>query len=178
MRRLRQTSGYSYPRVTTIRINVHPAGENPTNAPCTLSTSVHARPTYAFYGQSPYVTTFHWLPRSRNMPLHSEEILATKDRLAQPLSWVTSFLLPCDSPGVGERGFGPMVAQLHQLIGPISPACDRYVQYLLAGVNRMVLNRHRRGLQSWRYRLATYPLHDLSNQMSPLSPNGPVRSPV
>jgi hypothetical protein len=25
---------------------------------------------------------------------------------------VTSFLLPCDSPGVGERGFGPMVIQL------------------------------------------------------------------
>jgi hypothetical protein len=71
--------------------------------------------------------------------------MATKDRLARPSSWVTSFLLPCDSPGVGERGFGPMVTQLHQLIGPITPACDRYVQYLLVGANRMVLNRHRRG---------------------------------
>jgi hypothetical protein len=28
---------------------------------------------------------------------------------------------------------------------PISPACDRYVQYLLMGANRTVLNRHMRG---------------------------------
>jgi molybdopterin-guanine dinucleotide biosynthesis protein A len=72
--------------------------------------------------------------------------LPTKDRLTQPSSWVTSFLLPCDNPRVGERGFGKMVTQLHQLTGPISPACDRYVQYLFTGANRMVLNRRRRGL--------------------------------
>jgi hypothetical protein len=64
-----------------------------------------------------------------------------------------------------------------RLTGPISPACDRYVQYLLAGANRTVLNRHRRGLQPWRCRLATYPLPDLPNQLSPLSPNGLARSP-
>jgi hypothetical protein len=29
----------------------------------------------------------------------------------------------------------------------ISPACDRYVQYLLMGANRTVLNRHRQMLQ-------------------------------
>jgi hypothetical protein len=121
---------------------------------------------------------FHWLPQSQNRPLHPEEVLATKDRLTQPSSRVTSFLLPCDSPGVGERGFGPMVTQLHQLTRPISPACDRYVQYLLAGVNWTVLNWHRRGLQPWRCQLATYPLPDLPNQLSPLFPNGPTRSPV
>jgi hypothetical protein len=152
-------------------------GENSTNTPRTLSTLVHAHPAYAFWGQSPYVTTFHWLPQSRNRLLHPEEVLATKDRLAWPSSWVTSFLLPCDSPGVGERGFGPMITQLHRLTGPISPACDRYVQYLLAGANRTVLNRHRRGLQPWRCWLATYPLSDLPNQLSPLSPKGPARSP-
>ncbi len=64
-----------------------------------------------------------------------------------------------------------------RLTGPISPACDRYVQYLLVGANRTVLNRHRRGLQPWRCRLATYPLPDLPNQLSPLFPNGPARSP-
>jgi hypothetical protein len=146
-----------------IRIDVHPAGENPTNTPRTLPTPIHARPVYASCGESSYVTNFHWLPRSQNRPLHPEEVLATKDRLAQLLSWVTSFLLPCDNPGVGERGFGPMVTQLHQFTGLISLACDRYVQYLLTGVNRTVLNRHRRGLQSWRCRLATYPLPDLAN---------------
>jgi hypothetical protein len=164
MRRLSQTSGYSYPRVAVIRINVHPTGENPTNTLRTLPTPVHSRPTYAFYGQSPYVITFHWLPRSQNRPLHPEEALATKDRLTQLSSWVTSFLLPCDSPGAGEIDFGPMVTQLHQ--------------YLLAGANRTVLNRHKWGLQPWRCRLATYPLPDLPNQLSPLFPNGLIRSPV
>jgi hypothetical protein len=62
-----------------------------------------------------------------------------------------------------------------RFIGPISPACDRYVQYLLMGVNQTVLNRHRRGLQPWRCRLTTYPLSDLPNQLSPLSPSGPAR---
>jgi hypothetical protein len=144
-----------------IRIDLHPAGENLTNMPRTLHTPVHARPTHAFCGQSPYMTTFHWLPRSRNRPLHPEDVLATKDRLTRPSSSVASFLLPCDSPGVGERGFSPMVTQLHQLTVPITPACNWYVQYMSAGANRTVLNRHRQGLQPWRYRLATYPLPDL-----------------
>jgi hypothetical protein len=52
--------------------------------------------------------------------------------------------------------------------GPISPACDQYVQYLLMGANPSVLNRHRWRLQSWRCRLAIYPLPGLSNQLSPL----------
>jgi hypothetical protein len=174
MWRLPQTSSYSYPIVAVIRIDVHPIGENPINTSHTLPTPVHACPTYALCGQSPYVITFHWLPRSQNRPLHPEEVLATKDRLAQPLSWVASFLLPCDSPEVGERGFGQMVTQLYQLTGFVSPACDRYVQYLLVGANRTVLNRHRWGLQSWRCRVATYPLPD---QLSPLSPNSLARSP-
>jgi hypothetical protein len=123
-------------RVAAIRIDVYHAEENPTNTPRTLSTPVHACLTYAFCGQSPYLTIFHWLPQSQNMPLHPEEVLATKDRLVQLSSCVTSFLLPCDSPVVGERGFNPMVTQLHQLTGHISSACDRYVQYLFMGVNR------------------------------------------
>jgi hypothetical protein len=43
-----------------------------------------------------------------------------------------------------------------RLTGLISPACDRYVQYLLTGANPSVLNWHRRGLQPQRCRLATY----------------------
>jgi hypothetical protein len=42
-----------------IQIDVHPAGENPTNTSHTLPASVHIRPVYTFYGQSPYVATFH-----------------------------------------------------------------------------------------------------------------------
>jgi hypothetical protein len=41
--------------------------------------------------------------------------LATEDRLAQPSFWVTLVALRHDSLGVGERGFGQVVTQLHQL---------------------------------------------------------------
>jgi hypothetical protein len=33
-----------------------------------------------------------------------------------------------------------------RLTGPITPACDRYIQYLLTDTNPSVLNTHRRGL--------------------------------
>jgi hypothetical protein len=46
--------------------------------------------------------------------------LVTKDRMARPSPWVTSFFLPDNSLGVGERGFGQVVTQLHQLTGPIN----------------------------------------------------------
>jgi hypothetical protein len=81
------------------------------------------------------------------MPLHPEEVLAIKDGLARPLSRAISFFLPYDRPRVGERGFGQVVIQLHQLTGPISPACDQYVQYMLVGANPSVFNQHRQGLQ-------------------------------
>jgi hypothetical protein len=42
-----------------IRIDVHPARENPTNMTRTLPTSVHVRSAYAFCGWSPYMATFH-----------------------------------------------------------------------------------------------------------------------
>jgi hypothetical protein len=58
---LPQTSGYSYLRVAAIRIDVHPAGENPTNTSRTLHVPVHICPAYAFCAQSPYVATFHEL---------------------------------------------------------------------------------------------------------------------
>jgi hypothetical protein len=67
--------------------------------------------------QFSYVTTFHWLLRSRNKPLHPEEILATKDRLAQPSSWVTSFLLSCDSPGVGGEDLAQWLHSYLSLLG-------------------------------------------------------------
>jgi hypothetical protein len=81
--------------------------------------------------------------------------LATEDKLARPSSWVTLFPLPHDSLRVGERGFGQVVTQLHLFIGPISPACDRYVQYLLTGTNPSVYNQHRRGLPHRNLRIAT-----------------------
>jgi hypothetical protein len=90
---------------------LHPAGKNPTNTPYAL----HA---WFVYGFGPCIshglrrTIFHQSPRSRNKPLHQEEVLTTKDRLAQPSFWVASFFLPCDSPRVGERDFSPVVTHL------------------------------------------------------------------
>jgi hypothetical protein len=72
--------------------------------------------------------TFHWLPQNQNKPLHPKEVLAIKDRLTHASSWVASFLLPCDSPRVGERSFDPIVTQLPQL--PVS-----YHQYAIGIFN-------------------------------------------
>jgi hypothetical protein len=107
------------------------------------------------------------------MPLHPREVLVTGDRLAQLSSWVTSFPLPHDSLGVGERGFGQVVTQLHQLTGPISPACDQYVRYLLMGTNPLVLNRHRHGLPHRNLRIAIALSPPFPSECSTGPPNWP-----
>jgi hypothetical protein len=68
--------------------------------------------------------------------------------------------------------------KLHQFTGPITPVCDRYVQYLFIGSNPSALNWHRRGLQPWRCQLFTY--HSLTLPTSGLHfpSKGPARSPV
>jgi hypothetical protein len=59
--------------------------------------------------------------------------------------------VPCFSPKttIEEVGAKPIFCwrPATRLIGPISLACDRYIQYLLIGAIPSVLNRHRRGLQ-------------------------------
>jgi hypothetical protein len=68
--------------------------------------------------------------------------------------------------------------QATRLTGLISPACNQYVQYLLTGANPSIINQHRRKLQPWRCRLATYysPTFPTDDLHFPL--NGPVRSQV
>jgi hypothetical protein len=88
-----------------------------------------------------------------------------KDRLARPSTWVTSFLLPHDSLGVGERGFGQVVTQLHQLTRPITPAYDRYVQYLLTGPTHQSLTDTGGGYSLEGVGFHT-PLPDLLNRQS------------
>jgi hypothetical protein len=55
--------------------------------------------------------------------------------------------------------------QATRLTGPISPACNQYVQYLLTGVNPSVLNRHRWGYNLTGVGLPTS-LPDLPNRWS------------
>jgi hypothetical protein len=45
--------------------------------------------------------------------------------------------------------------QATRLTGPKSPACDRYVQYLLTSTNPSVLKRHRRRLPHRNLRITT-----------------------
>jgi hypothetical protein len=68
--------------------------------------------------------------------------------------------------------------QATRLTGHISPAYNRYVQYLLAEANPSVLNRHRRGIQPWRRQLFTYHSPTFPTDGLPFSPTGPARSPV
>jgi hypothetical protein len=83
-------------------------------------------------------------------------------------------------PSHWSSRFKPSICwwQAIRLTGSISPACDRYVQYLLAGANPSVLNRHSRGLQPWRCRLATSHSPTFPTDGLHFSPKGPVRSPV
>jgi hypothetical protein len=141
-----------------IRIDVHHAGENPTNTTCTLPTLVHVCPTYASCGRSLYVATFHEtltdLDRShysweKGLSTQSTARWLTDPRVHnQLLCWASQW----------SRGRKSSSCQwlTTRFTGSISPTCDRYVQYLLAGANPSFLNRHRRGLQPWRCRLATY----------------------
>jgi hypothetical protein len=70
-----------------------PYRENLVNTPRTLPTPVRARPAYAFCGQSPYATTFYWLPRSQNMPLHPKRSLDNQ-RQTDPAVVFGGLILP------------------------------------------------------------------------------------
>jgi hypothetical protein len=74
--------------------------------------------------------------------------------------WPIYGSVPSFSPEPANEAVGakPSIYQwpTTRLTGPISPVCDRYIQYLLAGANRTVLNRHRWGLQPSRCWLSTY----------------------
>jgi hypothetical protein len=112
---------------------------------------------YASYGRSPYMTTFQpgWVVRETHLSFSPNTTIEAV-RLRQT--------------SVDEEAT--------RLTGSISLACDQYIQYLLAGVNSSVLNRHSRGLQPWRCRLVTHqslilPIDDLY-----FSPKCPTRSQV
>jgi hypothetical protein len=153
-------------------------GDSNRCTPCRGKSDQHA--TYASHSSSctPGIRFLWAVPVHDNLSLAPMKLKQTptaerslgNQRLTDPAVILGGLVPPpMRRPWVGERSFDIMFTQLHQLTGPISLACNRYVQYLLVGVNPSVLNRHRRGLQPWRCRLAAYPLPNLPNQLSPLS---------
>jgi hypothetical protein len=62
-----------------------------------------------------------------------------------------------------------LMNKLHQFTGPITLACDWYVQYSLTSTNPSVLNRHRQGLPHRNLGIAT--------TLSPLIPSECFTSP-
>jgi hypothetical protein len=73
-------------------------------------------------------------------------------------SWIESLLSRKRAPDTihsmpTNRSAGPYPVSLPS---QLMKQWDRYVQYLLMGANRIVLNWHMRGLQPWRCRLSTY----------------------
>jgi hypothetical protein len=123
--------------------------------------------------RGPHIATLRETPIDLDRSHCSREKWLLTQSTARQLTdpWVrTRFLSQANQ---WSRGCKPSSChwQTTRPTGHISPACDRYVQYLLTGANPSVLNRHRRGLQPWRCRLATYqiPLPNLPNQVSPLS---------
>jgi hypothetical protein len=64
-----------------------------------------------------------------------------------------------------------------RLTGPISPVCDRYIQYLLIGTNPSVLNWQRRGLPHRNLRIAITLSLSFPSECSTGPLNGPAWSP-
>jgi hypothetical protein len=108
---------HSYPRVVAIQIYVHPRGENPINTP--HASMLDPRWVPDNIAHMVHIGNLLLVPmRSKHAPT-PREVLVTKTKLARSSPWVTSFILPHDSLGVGERGFGQVVTQLHRLTRPI-----------------------------------------------------------
>jgi hypothetical protein len=145
-----------------------------------LPTPVHVRPAYASYGRSPYMATFHTDPTELDrftVPEKKCSRLHLSARLSGP--WDPSQFLSQHSHWSSALKLNICQQQATRFTGPISPACNRYVQYLPMGTNHSVLNRHRQGLphrKPWNSCITLPALPFWGFHWSPL--NGPARSQI
>jgi hypothetical protein len=118
-----------------IWINVHPAWENLTNMTCMLPMPIHVRPSYTSCGRSLYLVTFHE-PSTKLSRATAPEKRGFWHN-PQHASWPTRRSVPSFSPKPTNEAVGAKPSiyrqQATRFTGPISPAYDRYVQYLLTG---------------------------------------------
>jgi hypothetical protein len=170
---------YSYPRAAAIRIDDTMQGKTRPTCHTLFTLSPHMVQDHTYLTWFTYSNLSYSRQQIWTYPLHPRR--RAPDTIHNTTAIQSTGPYPASLPqypkSSGEKS-SSCWQPTTRLTGPISPACDRYVQYLLAGANRTVLNRHRRGLQPWRCWLATYLLPNIPNQLSPLSSSGPVRSPV
>jgi hypothetical protein len=142
-----QTSGYSYPRVTMIWIDVHPAGKTRPTRHTHPTLSPRMVPDHMYLTRSTHSNLLHSHQQSWAGPLHSRKKGSRHN--PQHNGWPIHGSVPSFSPKTTIEAVGAKPTfcwrPATRLIGPISPTCDRHIQYLLVGVNPSVLNRHRRG---------------------------------
>jgi hypothetical protein len=155
-----------------------PCREKPDQHVTCFPRSVHGWSMTIRISRGPNIATFHTvINRFEQIHYTWEEGLPTQSIARRPSDpWVCTQLLSHNSQWSSGEKSSSSWQPTTRPTGLISPACDQYIQYMLTGANWTILNRHRRGLQPWRCWLATYPLPDLPNQMSPLFPSGPARS--
>jgi hypothetical protein len=162
-----------------IQIDVHLVRENPTNT----SHTFHARSTY-----DPWPYVYH-VVHVQQLFVRSSIELDGCTASEKKCSWLhpsARLSDPQDPPQFLSQhshwssALKPSTCWRHatKLTGPISPTCDRYVQYLLTVTNPSTLNRHRRELQPWRRWLSRYHFLTFPTDSLPFSPTSPVRSPV
>jgi hypothetical protein len=157
-----------------IQIDVHPTGENPINTTCMLPTPVHVHPT-CFLWVVPVRGNLSWvIDQVEQGHCSWEKGLPTQS----PARWLTDpwvrtqFLSRANLEAMGAK---PSICQRQatRLIGPISPACDQYIQNLLTGTYPSVLNRHRRGLPHRNLRITTTLSPPFPSECSTGPPNWP-----
>jgi hypothetical protein len=140
--------GYSYPRVTVIRIDVHPTGENPTNMPHTF----HTRSAYDPWPYVSHVLRVKQLFVSHQQIWTDHTALEKQGFLTTSLAhWMADLWVPTQFLSPHSQWSSRLKSnfcrwQATRFIESITPVCDWYIQYLLMGANPSVLNRHRRGL--------------------------------
>jgi hypothetical protein len=132
-------------------------GDSNRCTPCSGKPDQHA--TYAFHTSSrtpgvrflrvdPVRSNLSWVVDRVEKAHYSRETrLPTPQRADWPIRESVPSFSPESTNEAVEAKTNIYQRLATGLTGPISPACDRYVQYLLTGTNPSVLNQHRWGLR-------------------------------
>jgi hypothetical protein len=136
-----QTNGYSYLRVTAIWIDVHPARETQPTCHTHPMLCPHMISDHMYLTRSMHSNLSHSLQQIWTDPLLPRRRVPdpTPSTCPQIRTQVLSHTTQWSSGENTSFCWQPAT----MLIGPISPACSRYVQYLLTRANPSVLNWHK-----------------------------------